>query len=64
MGEEIAKELSEELSKVIERKNLERELGDIFYKICPNVPATILALTVRQTIDNFKILDDLYKSEK
>lgn len=53
-------EVAEELSKVIKRKNLERELGEIFYKMCPNVPPQTLAINVRQTIDNFKILDELY----
>lgn len=53
-------EVAEELSKVIKRKNLERELGEIFYKMCPNVPPKVLAINVRQTIDNFKILDELY----
>lgn len=53
-------EVAEELSKVIKRKNLERELGEIFYKMCPNVPPQTLAISVRQTIDNFRILDDFY----
>lgn len=57
-------EVAEELSKVIKRKNSERELGEIFYKMCPNVPPQILAINVRQTIDNFRILDDLYSGKK
>lgn len=57
-------EVAEELSKVIKRKNLERELGEIFYKICPNVPPKILAINVRQTIDNFRILDELCSVKK
>ena len=57
-------EFAEELSKVIKRKNLERELGEIFYKMCPNVPPQILATSVRQTMDNFRILDDFYGSKK
>ena len=57
-------EFAEELSKIIKRKNLERELGEIFYKMCPNVPPQTLATSVRQTIDNFRILDDFYGSKK
>lgn len=57
-------EFAEELSKVITRKNLERELAEIFYKMCPNVPPQILAINVRRTIDNFKILDDFYGGKK
>lgn len=57
-------EVAEELSKVIKIKNLERELGEIFYKMCPNVPPQTLAINVRQTIDNFRILDDFYGGKK
>lgn len=57
-------EFEEKLSKVITRKNLERELGEIFYKMCPNVPPQTLATSVRQTIDNFRILDDFYGGKK
>ena len=52
-------EFAEELSKVIKRKNLERELGEIFYKMCPNVPPQILATSVRQTI--FMVAKNKYK---
>ena len=60
MEEEDKERLQSALEKEIERKNLEREIADIFYKMCPSVPPQTLATAVRQTIENFKELDSLY----
>lgn len=60
MEEEEKEKLQSAIEKEIERKNLEREIADIFYKMCPSVPPQILGLTVRQTIENFKELENLY----
>lgn len=49
-----------EIKNIIEQKNIERQIADLFYKKCSNVPPQILASTVRQTIENFKELDNLY----
>ena len=56
--------LQNALEKEIERKNLEREIADIFYKMCPNVPPQALAIAVRQTIENFKELNNLYSGKE
>lgn len=54
------KNIKTELEKIIEIKNKEREIADLFYELCPHVPPQILGLTVRQTIENFKELENLY----
>lgn len=56
-------EIKEGIENLIAEKNKEREIADLFYKICPNVPPQILASTVRQTIENFKRLDNLYNTK-
>ena len=64
MEEEDKERLQSALEKEIERKNLEREIADIFYKMCPNVPPQTLAIAVRQTIEKFKELDSLYSGKE
>lgn len=56
--------LQNALEKEIERKNLEREIADIFYKMCPNVPPQMLATAVRQTIEGYRNLEYLYSIRK
>lgn len=56
--------LQNALEKEIERKNLEREIADIFYKMCPNVPPQMLAIAVRQTIEGYRNLEYLYSIRK
>ena len=53
-------ETKSQIKQMIEIKNIERQIADLFYKMCPNVPPQTLAITVRQTIENFKELDSLY----
>lgn len=53
-------ETKSQIEKLIEEKNIERQIADLFYKMCPNVPPQTLAIAVRQTIENFKELDSLY----
>ena len=53
-------EIKEEIANMIKEKNIEMQIADLFYKMCPNVPAQLLASTVMQTIGNFKELDSLY----
>lgn len=53
-------ETKSQIERLIEIKNIEREIADLFYKMCPNVPPQTLAITVRQTIENFKELNSLY----
>lgn len=53
-------ETKSQIEKLIEEKNIERQIADLFYKMCPNVPPQTLAIAVRQTIENFKKLDSLY----
>ena len=53
-------EIKEGIENLIAEKNKEREIADLFYKICPNEPPQILASAVRQTIENFRELDKLY----
>lgn len=60
MEEEEKEKLQSAIEKEIERKNLEKEIADIFYKMCPNVPPQMLATAVRQTIENFRELDKIY----
>ena len=49
-----------QIEQLIEIKNIERQIADLFYRMCPNVPPQLLASTVMQTIGNFKELDSLY----
>lgn len=53
-------ETKSQIKQIIEIKNIERQIADLFYKMCPNVPPQTLAITVRQTIENFKELNSLY----
>lgn len=62
--EEEKEMLQSALEKEIERKNLEREIADIFYKMCPNVPPQMLATAVRQTIEGYRNLEYLYSIRK
>lgn len=55
-------ETKSQIERLIEIKNLEREIADIFYKMCPSVPPQTLATEVRQTLDNFKNLEKLYEN--
>lgn len=56
--------LQNALEKEIERKNLEREIADIFYKLCPSVQPQMLATAVRQTIEGYRILEYLYRTDR
>lgn len=53
-------ETKSQIKQIIEIKNIERQIADLFYKMCPNVPPQTLAISVRQTIENFKELNSLY----
>lgn len=53
-------EIKEEIANMIKEKRMEKEIADLFYKMCPKVPSQTLAIAVRQTIENFKELDSLY----
>lgn len=64
MEEEEKEKLQSALEKEIERKNLEREIADIFYKLCPSVPPQMLATAVRQTIEGYRNLEYLYSIRK
>lgn len=64
MEEEEKEKLQSAIEKEIERKNLEREIADIFYKMCPNVPPQMLATAVRQTIEGYRNLEYLYSIRK
>lgn len=64
MEEEKKEKLQSALEKEIERKNLEREIADIFYKLCPSVPPQMLATAVRQTIEGYRNLEYLYSIRK
>lgn len=64
MEEEEKEKLQSALEKEIERKNLEREIADIFYKMCPNVPPQMLSTAVRQTIEGYRNLEYLYSIRK
>jgi hypothetical protein len=61
---EEEKKLQSALEQEVERKNLEREIADIFYKMCPNVPPQMLATAVRQTIEGYRNLEYLYSIRK
>lgn len=52
--------IKSQIERLIEEKNIEREVADLFYKMCSNVPPQTLAMAVRQTIENFRELDKLY----
>lgn len=62
--EEEKEKLQSVLEKEIERKILEREIADVFYKMCPNVPPQMLATAVRQTIEGYRNLEYLYSIRK
>ena len=64
MEEEEKEKLQSALEKEIERKNLEREIADIFYKMWPNAPPQMLATAVRQTIEGYRSLEYLYSIRK
>lgn len=55
-------EIHDLLKQTIARKDIERQIADLFYKLCPHVPPQLLAATVMQTLDNFKELENLYNS--
>lgn len=60
MEDQEKERLQSALEKEIERKNLEREIVDIFYKLCPSVPPQMLVVAVRQTIEGYRNLEYLY----
>ena len=64
MEDQEKERLQSALEKEIERKNLEREIADIFYKMCPSVPPQMLATAVRQTIEGYRNLEYLYSIRK
>lgn len=53
-------EIHDLLKQTISRKDIERQIADLFYKLCPHVPPQLLATTVMQTLDNFKSLENIY----
>lgn len=53
-------EIHDLLKQTIARKDIERQIADLFYKLCPHVPPQLLATTVMQTLDNFKSLENIY----
>ena len=53
-------EIHDLLKQTIARKDIERQIADLFYKLCPHVPPQLLAATVMQTLDNFKNLERIY----
>lgn len=53
-------EIHDLLKQTIARKDIERQIADLFYKLCPHVPPQLLATTVMQTLDNFKSLEYIY----
>ena len=53
-------EIHDLLKQTIARKDIERQIADLFYKLCPHVPPQLLAATVMQTLDNFKNLEKMY----
>ena len=57
-------ETKSQIERLIEIKNLEREIADIFYKLCPSVPPQTLATAVRQTIEGYRILEYLYRTDR
>ena len=56
--------IKSDIERMIEMKNRERQIADLFYQMCPSVPPQLLASTVRETIENFKQLQNLYSSYK
>lgn len=57
-------ETKSQIERLIEIKNIEREIADLFYKMCPNVPPQTLATAVRQTIEGYRNLEYLYSIRK
>ena len=53
-------EIHDLLKQTIARKDIDRQIADLFYKLCPHVPPQLLATTVMQTLDNFKNLEKMY----
>lgn len=53
-------EIHDLLKQTIARKDIERQIADLFYKLCPHVPPQLLATTVMQTLENFKNLEKMY----
>lgn len=53
-------EIHDLLKQTIARNDIERQIADLFYKLCPHVPPQLLATTVMQTLDNFKNLERIY----
>lgn len=53
-------EIHDLLKQTIARKDIERQIAYLFYKLCPHVPPQLLATTVMQTLDNFKNLEKMY----
>ena len=56
-------ETKSQIEKLIEEKNKERQIADLFYKMCPNVPPQLLASIVIETINNFRELNKLYSKK-
>lgn len=53
-------EIHDLLKQTIARKDIERQIADLFYKLCPHIPPQLLATTVMQTLENFKNLEKMY----
>lgn len=56
----VAEDTKSQIEQLIEIKNIERQIADLFYRMCPNVPPQLLASTVIETINNFRELNKLY----
>ena len=56
--------IKSDIERMIEMKNRERQIVDLFYQMCPSVPPQLLASTVIETIENFRQLQNLYSSYK
>lgn len=52
--------IKSDIERMIEMKNRERQIADLFYQMCPSVPPQLLASTVRATIENLKKIQDIY----
>lgn len=52
-----------QIEQLIEIKNIERQIADLFYRMCPNVPPQLLASIVIETINNFRELNKLYSKK-
>lgn len=57
-------EIHDLLKQTIARKDIERQIADLFYKLCPHVPPQMLATAVRQTIEGYRNLEYLYSIRK